>query len=96
MRSCKDISTLLSRSMDEKISWRERWALKTHLMMCRSCSTLAKQMQFLRAASAAAAAEDIADSGPGPGPHLTDEARERIRERLRREQADAPSEPVPE
>lgn len=86
MRSCRDISELLSRSLDEQISWRERWALKSHLMMCRSCSTLAKQMRFLRAASAAAAEEEMADGDAEPGPRLGDDARARLKEKMRQAQ----------
>ena len=78
MRTCKEISELISRSMDQPLSWRERWALKTHLMMCGGCRRLNNQIAFLKAVAGHSQTADLeADETAGPG--LSDEARERIR-----------------
>lgn len=51
MLSCKDISALVSRSMDERLSWRQRMAVRLHLTICSGCSRFAGQMSFLRQAA---------------------------------------------
>ena len=51
MLSCKDTSTLISRSMDETLSWRQRLAVRLHLMMCGACRRFVGQMSFLRRAA---------------------------------------------
>lgn len=51
MKTCKDISELLSESMDRPLTWRERLALRVHLSMCRSCSGFQKNLQFLHKAA---------------------------------------------
>jgi hypothetical protein len=51
MKTCKDISGLLSESMDRRLTWRERLAMRIHLLMCRSCSRFQQQVHFLRKAA---------------------------------------------
>lgn len=51
MKTCKDISELLSDSMDRPLTWRERWAVRTHLFMCRHCSRFQNHLHFLHKAS---------------------------------------------
>lgn len=50
MLDCKDTSALVSRSMDESLSWRQRMAVRVHLVMCGACRRFAAQMSFLRQA----------------------------------------------
>lgn len=50
MASCKEISVLLSKSCDQDLSWRERWAVRVHLLYCRGCMQFGKQLRFLRRA----------------------------------------------
>jgi hypothetical protein len=52
MKSCKDICELLSESMDRPLDKRERWAIRIHFFMCRSCPRFLQQVQFLRKAAA--------------------------------------------
>lgn len=47
MKNCKEISELLSESMDRPLIWRERLAIKVHLAMCRHCSRFEQQVHFL-------------------------------------------------
>jgi len=51
MKTCKDISCLLSDSMDRPLTWRERWAVRVHLLMCSHCSRFEQQVRFLRKAA---------------------------------------------
>ncbi len=51
MKTCKDISGLLSESMDRPLKWREHWAVRLHLLMCRHCSRFQQQVHFLRKAA---------------------------------------------
>ncbi len=45
--SCKHVSIKLSEAQDHKLSLPERFFLKFHLLMCRSCSQVEKQMKLL-------------------------------------------------
>ncbi|MCK9396077.1 MAG: zf-HC2 domain-containing protein [Methylobacter sp.] len=36
--------------MDRPLTWRERWAVRVHLLMCRHCSRFQRQVHFLRKA----------------------------------------------
>ena len=47
MKTCKDTSELLSESMDRRLTWQERWAVRTHIFMCRSCRRFQQQLDFL-------------------------------------------------
>lgn len=51
MKTCKDISGLLSESMDRPLTWRERWAVRLHLSMCRHCSRFQNHLHFLHKAA---------------------------------------------
>jgi predicted anti-sigma-YlaC factor YlaD len=77
MRTCKDISKLVSESFDRKLSLRERMAMRIHLMMCSLCRTYQRQILQLRTILKAAAKPDA------PVEHsLPEEARERIKQAL--------------
>jgi len=56
--SCREATELVSRSMDVRLPWRQRVALRLHLAMCSLCRAFAGQMRFLREACA---------RYPGPG-----------------------------
>jgi hypothetical protein len=47
MLSCKDIAQTVSIEDVVPVGWRQRLALKLHLMMCRHCRRYAQQMQTL-------------------------------------------------
>lgn len=80
MLSCKEISLLLSRSCDQHLTWRERLAVRLHLLYCRGCARFEKQLRFLRAAARrfAESVGSAADIG------LSEDARRRIRAALLR------------
>lgn len=50
MISCHDTTALISRSMDARLSWRERWAVAMHLAICSACRAFGEQVRFLREA----------------------------------------------
>ena len=50
MFSCKDVSQLLSESMDRSLPFYQRVLMRMHLIMCKYCSRLKEQFEVLRAA----------------------------------------------
>ncbi|MDO8370086.1 MAG: zf-HC2 domain-containing protein [Candidatus Nitrotoga sp.] len=51
MLNCKQNSELLSQSLDRPITFREKMAMRMHLMMCRGCRSCEKQLAFIRKAA---------------------------------------------
>lgn len=47
MIKCKEASQLASRALDCKLSFRERFALKLHLLICKYCKRFDKQLRKL-------------------------------------------------
>jgi len=79
MLSCKDVSLLISRSYDAKLTWRQRLAVRLHLLVCDACRRFEEQMRFLRRAGRA-----FVDRQPGGvNASLSPSARDRIRKSLR-------------
>lgn len=74
MRTCKDISKLVSESLDRELSLRERMALRVHLMMCSLCRTYQHQILQLRT---------ILKGAARPDEPLPEDARERIRQAIK-------------
>ncbi len=48
MRSCRDISVLVSQGLDKKLSLSERLTIRLHVALCSHCRNFQKQSQFLR------------------------------------------------
>lgn len=48
MLSCKQTSLLVSQSLDRPLTWRERWAVRAHLLICVYCRRFTKQLKFIR------------------------------------------------
>jgi hypothetical protein len=82
MLSCKEVSRLLSESLDRDLPWQQRVSLRLHLLMCSLCSRFRRHMLFLRDAARVFAAE--ADELPSHV-RLSPHARQRIKLALRRE-----------
>ena len=51
MLSCKEVCYIVSESQDGKLPWRERFRVRTHLLMCKACQRMVRQMEFLRTAA---------------------------------------------
>lgn len=83
MLTCKDASRLISQRMERRLTFRERWGLRLHLMICRNCRRFERQMVLLRRAlrelgrRAETGGADITQPGA-----FTPEVRERIRQAL--------------
>lgn len=50
MLSCKDVSQIISQSLDRPLTMRERFALKLHLLICKYCKRFSQQLQTIRVA----------------------------------------------
>jgi hypothetical protein len=82
MLRCREMSKLVSESMERDLPLRQRLQVWMHLMMCRLCSGFARQMRLLRRA----ARENPERFGPdesAPEAKLPEEARDRIKAALR-------------
>ena len=51
MLSCKDVCYIVSESLDEKLPLHKRLSVSFHLLMCKACQRMVRQMELLRAAS---------------------------------------------
>ncbi len=51
MLSCKEVSRLVSESMDRSLPFGQRFSTRLHLLMCSLCSRFRRQMLFLRDAA---------------------------------------------
>jgi hypothetical protein len=82
MLSCKEVTELVSQSIERRLSLRETLQLRMHLFVCTACSRFVRQMKFLHAAAKAYAQRGISTARQWV---LSNTARERIRVQLQRE-----------
>jgi len=78
--SCKQITALISESMDRKLPIYRRMGIRIHLMMCYLCRRYKKQLLFLRSVLQAGGEADEKNKEP-----LSAEARRRISKKLEEE-----------
>ena len=50
MRTCKEVSMLLSQAQERPLGPAERFGVMLHLLVCKGCSNFRAQLEFLRAA----------------------------------------------
>ncbi len=50
MLDCKHASQLISKSLDRQLSWRERFAIRFHLLLCKYCKRFSQQLITMRKA----------------------------------------------
>ena len=82
MLSCKDVSYLVSESLDRKLPFWQRLQVRLHLLMCRFCARFRKQTLFLRdAARHYLMAVEETETATSAG--LSPEARVRIKQSLK-------------
>lgn len=48
MRTCKEVTRLVSQGEDRDLRFGERVALRLHFTICRGCRNMRDQMAFLR------------------------------------------------
>ena len=77
MLSCKDVSKLVSESLEHPLPFRKRLGVRMHLMMCSLCRRYQRQMLQLQALL-----KGIADSEPDPQP-LPEATKARIKTALK-------------
>src|ERR1044072_5676313 len=77
--TCQQTVEKISRSMERRLTLRERINLKLHLWICAWCQWYLEHLHIIRE-TARARANDVPDAQSGPG--LSNDARERIRRRL--------------
>ena len=51
MRSCRDITALISKGLDKKLVLSEHLVIGLHVMMCSGCRNFQSQSQFIRKAA---------------------------------------------
>lgn len=81
MLSCKDVTQLISRSMDASLPIGERIGVRIHLLMCKFCSRYERQLLLIRETLRRFVADESRQDRP-PEESLSSEARERIRKSL--------------
>ncbi len=79
MLTCKEVSQLVSESLDRNLPLRQRIAVRLHLFRCKICSRYREQMLFLRNAARLYAKETEEATGL-PGASLSSEARQRMKQ----------------
>ena len=81
MLSCKDVTRLLSESMDHSLPLGKRVGVRLHLLICKFCARYERQLLLIReTVRRLAAMEDT--PGEPPAETLSEEATERIRNSL--------------
>ena len=82
MLSCKEVSELASRSLDQSLPLGRRIAMRLHLFACEGCRRYLEQLRFLRRATRRLS-EDM-DRGHPHEETLSPEAKERMRDEIER------------
>jgi hypothetical protein len=79
MLNCRQITRLVSQSMDAKLPWHQRLAVRVHLLYCSWCRRYASQIQFLRKAT-----KELANLADDEAPErLSEDAKAKIQQTLR-------------
>ena len=81
MLSCKEVSRLVSESLDHKLPFWKRVSVWIHLRLCRLCQGFRKDLLKIRD-SARQHPNDIKMDASEPNSALSEEARERIQRAL--------------
>jgi anti-sigma factor RsiW len=79
---CRDMTGLLSRSMDGDLPFSERFAYKFHLLYCTACRRYIRQLRLMRDALRRVV-DRLAEIDGIPGARLSSNARKRIARVLR-------------
>ncbi|MDX6711503.1 MAG: hypothetical protein QOH96_2519 [Blastocatellia bacterium] len=78
--ACKDIVPLMSQSMERALTFRERFILNTHLLICAWCAWYFEHLHKMRGMLRNKVNEE--PPVPSDGPGLSLEARERLKAAL--------------
>ena len=80
--NCRQASRLLSEAEDRNLSSMERFGLKLHVATCKSCRKFREQLVIMRQSLKTLDTQLYSSSDPQSAPQLSDDARERIRQKL--------------
>lgn len=80
--TCKQMSVIMSASMERRLTLRERAQLRLHLWICIWCVWYLEHLHVLRDTLQQRAAQVAADDTAAADLHLSREARERIKRTL--------------
>jgi hypothetical protein len=89
MLNCREATRLISQSLDAKLPWHRRLALRFHLLYCIWCRRYAAQLQFLRMAARGLPPEALY----APSAKLSSEEKEKMRARLQESLKNRPHSP---
>ena len=81
MLTCKDVSKLVSESLEHELPFRQRLGMRIHLMMCSLCRKYNRQALLLRELFRRMARFE--EDQPDSRQHLPEATRERIKQILR-------------
>ena len=77
MLNCRQVTRLVSQSMDARLPWHQRLAVRFHLLYCVWCRRYAAQIQFL-----SKAAKGLATESDVSAPKLSEETKAQMQKRL--------------
>lgn len=89
MLNCRQVTRLISQSMDAKLPWHRRLAIRVHLLYCVWCQRYAAQLQILREAARGLKPEGLAQ----PDQRLSPDAKQQMQSRLQEALRQPPSAP---
>jgi hypothetical protein len=79
MLNCREATRLISQSMDARLPWHRRLAMRVHLLYCVWCRRYAAQLQFLRKATRELPPEAL----DATAQKLSSEEKEKMRARIK-------------
>ena len=82
MLSCKDVTQLISRSMDASLPIGEWIGVRIHLLMCKFCARYERQLLLIRETLRRLVAEESPHERPA-AETLSEQAKDRIKKSLR-------------
>lgn len=83
--TCKEITKLVSESLDRPLPIRQRLAIRLHVLLCKLCDRYRQHLFIIRDAVRRHPDRLEGHESPSP-PSLSPEARERIKDSLRRDE----------
>lgn len=81
MLACRDVTRLISLSMDRSLPMGKRVGVRLHILMCRFCARYERQLLLIRETLRRIALPGKEPEGPSVGT-LSPEARKRIQDTL--------------
>jgi len=82
MLTCKDVTRLISESMDRSLPLRKRVGVRVHLLVCKFCARYERQLLLIRE-TVRRLVETEETAGGTLGEPLSEEAKARLRRSLR-------------